>query len=236
MENILNNNINEQEEDELGLLGNDNDELIQTKPSLNLSNFPPCLKKFKFLDGSNENYLIYQSKQFNNATIKLYKSKNNVDGIFKILNGDKKGMVGTYSCTNTGKLFFKISKTNQITPQKNKSKEVLRGRNVNFDENDILNGQFLKLGDKGNIVKELQKLLKQRSQDYNDSSFSKVSNDDTFSGIFDKTTEKAVKNFQNLTSLRTDGLVGNKTWNELKRDIELKESIDIYQKIKTLLF
>lgn len=57
---------------------------------------------------------------------------------------------------------------------------------------------MLRKGDRGNSVKELQKLLK-------------VSVD----GMFGPQTEKAVKKFQAAHGLAVDGLVGPKTWKEL---------------------
>jgi N-acetylmuramoyl-L-alanine amidase len=57
----------------------------------------------------------------------------------------------------------------------------------------------LKIGSKGNEVKELQRLLHL----YED-------------GIFGPITEEAVKEFQKANGLTVDGVVGDKTWAKLK--------------------
>ena len=54
---------------------------------------------------------------------------------------------------------------------------------------------LLKLGSRGNEVKELQDFLEIQSD-----------------GIFGKGTENSVKEFQLMADLTVDGIVGNNTW------------------------
>jgi peptidoglycan hydrolase-like protein with peptidoglycan-binding domain len=61
----------------------------------------------------------------------------------------------------------------------------------------------LRLGSKGDDVKYLQGLL-----NYHDYTV-------TVDGIFGAKTEAAVKKFQKSRGLKVDGIVGQKTWNEL---------------------
>ncbi|MFB2982842.1 peptidoglycan-binding protein [Microseira sp. BLCC-F43] len=61
----------------------------------------------------------------------------------------------------------------------------------------------LRLGSKGDDVKYLQGLL-----NYHDYTV-------TVDGIFGKKNEAAVKQFQKSRGLKVDGIVGQKTWNEL---------------------
>ena len=56
----------------------------------------------------------------------------------------------------------------------------------------------LRIGDKGDEVKKLQKLLKINAD-----------------GVFGAQTEKAVKDFQWGHGLEMDGIVGEKTWSAL---------------------
>jgi N-acetylmuramoyl-L-alanine amidase len=59
----------------------------------------------------------------------------------------------------------------------------------------------LKFGDKGNVIKWLQKRLALKLQD----------------GIFGNDTKAAVKNYQTALKLTSDGAVGGKTWDALLR-------------------
>lgn len=64
----------------------------------------------------------------------------------------------------------------------------------------------LRLGSKGNDVKYLQDLLNYHGYTVN------------VDGIFGAKTEAAVKQFQKSRKLKVDGIVGQKTWNELLAD------------------
>lgn len=66
----------------------------------------------------------------------------------------------------------------------------------------------LRKGDKGESVKNLQKLLIERGYDHI------ITKAD---GIFDDKTEAAVKAFQNNNKLKSDGIVGPKTWEALTK-------------------
>ena len=57
---------------------------------------------------------------------------------------------------------------------------------------------LLKIGTKGNEVKELQEFLNIGAD-----------------GIFGKGTESAVKKWQSANKLTADGIVGNATWNAM---------------------
>lgn len=74
---------------------------------------------------------------------------------------------------------------------------------VSWDAKDVKgkepSGGIVKEGDRGSLVKVIQKLLGGISSD----------------GIFGPKTEQAVKTFQKNRELQQDGIVGQKTWNSL---------------------
>ena len=72
-------------------------------------------------------------------------------------------------------------------------------------------GYPLRFGDSGNSVKLVQSVLNRISQDY--PSIPKLYPVD---GIFGKNTEAAVKKFQSIFGLASDGIVGRATWNKLE--------------------
>ena len=78
----------------------------------------------------------------------------------------------------------------------------------------------LRIGDKGDEVKKLQKLLKINAD-----------------GVFGAQTEKAVKDFQWGHGLEMDGIVGEKTWRALgiKNDSKCVDPSVIYAPLKSCL-
>ncbi|MBQ6232158.1 MAG: peptidoglycan-binding protein [Clostridia bacterium] len=75
--------------------------------------------------------------------------------------------------------------------------------------------QKLQSGDKGDAVTEIQKWL-QKILFYNP--------DKETTGVFDTTTKNAVKAFQSAVGLTSDGIVGEKTYNVLKKAKDSPES------------
>ena len=79
------------------------------------------------------------------------------------------------------------------------------GKNINI--NELLNRKFddlLRIGSKGNDVKEIQELLNKHGYDL------------LSDGIFGQLTEQAVRDFQYKNKLTVDGIVGPKTIAALK--------------------
>lgn len=73
----------------------------------------------------------------------------------------------------------------------------------------------LKLGDRGDYVKELQVLLDLK----------------TIDGIFGPNTEKNVKKFQFESMLTVDGIVGKNTWDSLLSTTDLSEAFEFVEDI-----
>ena len=69
--------------------------------------------------------------------------------------------------------------------------------------------QSLHIGDVGFIVSVLQYMLRELSRDYGDTLNIEIS------GIYDESTESAVKEFQKSNSLYTNGRVDQETWNRI---------------------
>jgi len=76
-----------------------------------------------------------------------------------------------------------------------------------------INKPVLKVGSKGEAVKELQKLLFDNGMFVVDCN--PLSADEAIDGVFGSKTEDAVKVFQHKMFLVEDGIVGNKTWQAL---------------------
>lgn len=83
--------------------------------------------------------------------------------------------------------------------------------------------RLLKIGSRGQAVKELQQLLAQRGYNL------------AVDGVFGPNTETLVKDFQKKVGLTADGLVGNMTWTALKNqpvttypDFQFSGNIDSY--------
>jgi hypothetical protein len=73
---------------------------------------------------------------------------------------------------------------------------------------DLINGKFVKMGMKGDIIGKIQELL--ISKGYKD-----ISKDGKVDKIFGRRTKKMVKNFQSANKLEDDGAVGPLTWGKL---------------------
>ncbi len=100
---------------------------------------------------------------------------------------------------------MKISSTSTTTTLKEKGntvKPIIEQKNKNM---------LLKKGSKGDDVKELQKLLNIKSD-----------------GDFGPATELAVMKFQGQQGLKTDGIVGPKTWSKLQSKNTNKQSTNGY--------
>ena len=74
--------------------------------------------------------------------------------------------------------------------------------------NDLINGKFVKLGMRGDIIGKIQELL--ISKGYKD-----ISKDGKVDKIFGRRTKKMVKDFQSANNLKDDGAVGPLTWGKL---------------------
>jgi hypothetical protein len=73
---------------------------------------------------------------------------------------------------------------------------------------DLINGKFVKLGMRGDIIGKIQELL--ISKGYKD-----ISKDGKVDKIFGRRTKKMVKDFQSANNLKDDGAVGELTWGKL---------------------
>jgi hypothetical protein len=73
---------------------------------------------------------------------------------------------------------------------------------------DLIDGKFVKMGMKGDIIGKIQELL--ISKGYKD-----ISRDGKVDNIFGRRTKKMVKNFQSANNLVDDGAVGPLTWGKL---------------------
>jgi hypothetical protein len=111
-------------------------------------------------------------------------------------------------------------------------------RKVPKTEDDLSKGgYYLTKGDRGELVKKLQKLLANSAEGYAEQFKSETKPGKTpFDGIFGQTTYSVVREFQKDNSLPQDGKVGKLTWDKLKNtrikfdwDINTKE----YQAINT---
>lgn len=92
------------------------------------------------------------------------------------------------------------------------------GNNIELRNADIVQGavssypgKVLKVGSEGDDVKIIQRQLNRISQNY--PGIPKVEED----GIFDDSTKKAVKKFQEVFNLTPDGIVGKQTWYKISR-------------------
>lgn len=85
--------------------------------------FPKCasVKGTAVTDtfGFGTTYIKYRTSVWDKPEIKLYKSADGKTGQYEILDGEKKGGKGTYSCTSDGRLFLDnpTGAPQQSTPQ-----------------------------------------------------------------------------------------------------------------------
>ncbi len=80
------------------------------------------------------------------------------------------------------------------------------------DRQETWDGRTLGFGDIGNSVQQIQIRLNRISKNY--SGIPKIPN---VNGIFDSSTEEAVRAFQRAFNLEEDGLVGKSTWYSIQR-------------------
>ena len=84
---------------------------------------------------------------------------------------------------------------------------------------------FLRLGSEGEYVQQVQRCLNNLSVNNLSANYSTIPilNED---GNFGPETEKAVKSFQNIFSLKEDGIVGPITWDLLSSECEKNDTLD----------
>jgi putative chitinase len=92
-----------------------------------------------------------------------------------------------------------------------------KSSNGNATLSDIANGKaLLRLGSSGNTVLEIQKKLKEKG------ALSKEPD-----GTFDEATKNAIINFQKLTKIRVDGIVGPQTYSKLYGTQDSSQALNI---------
>jgi hypothetical protein len=168
------------------------------------SQFASCAQKFgdvKRTPNGIEFISYTNSKVYKGQTVFLYNNDT-----YKTSTGQN----GKYGCTDTGKVQLYPTSTGTPTSASTTQTRVKpKWRQVNYSSDDILSGKaVLKVGDKGDIVKDLQQLLASQGGGLS----SKTGNPD---GYFGKRTLAAVKQFQGMLSLNQDGIVGKNVWETL---------------------
>jgi len=169
-------------------------------PKLNVINiFPGCIY--------NDPRTINNSGERTNGDYYAIKGNGQFDGLYFYNNyryKDKDGTMKSYSCDSSN--MISLTPSQSTTP-----KQPVKLQTTVNSLDDVLKGQYLHLGSKGNAVKELQiKLGINPPTEY----FGKIT--------FDK-----VKNFQTKNGLNPDGIVGPKTYQTLKdQDFKTAQNIN----------
>jgi hypothetical protein len=101
-----------------------------------------------------------------------------------------------------------VAKTNSSTGNTTTAPSF---NDVKLTSDDLYAGKTVKLGDRGQIVSDIQQLLI-------DKGFTNVSKSKTPDGTFGNRTKRMVQAFQALNGLNDDGVVGKNTWTKLNTD------------------
>ena len=121
---------------------------------------------------------------------------------------------GKWSCTASGKIFLDASNSSSSTTDGgggSSTKPAVSWTDTNATEQDVANGTLIKKFMKGDIVTKIQNHLIKHG--FDNISFSKKAD-----GKFGSRTKKMVMDFQTSKGLKSDGVVGPKTWTELIKD------------------
>lgn len=173
------------------------------------SKFPCVQSKIKLLTfNSPTNSYSFKSSNSDYGYVTIY-----LNGTFT--STGPKYTKGTWSCTETGKIFIQFSE--EPKPQETKKPQFV---DINYTGDDIQNGKLVKYGMKGTIVGTIQNLLIQNG-------FTNVSKSGNPDNIFGSRTFKVVKDFQKDSGLNPDGVVGPKTWSELNKVTNKRPSYEV---------
>lgn len=129
---------------------------------------------------SNIEYLLLSAIWFwNENKLNQYADQNDIKGQTKRINGGYNGLDERLHLYNEILMLLKLSKLSKLQKSEYSNKQTV----------------VLKIGSKGDNVKELQRLLKINAD-----------------GYFGPNTEKAVKKFQSTNNLVPDGIAGKRTF------------------------
>ncbi len=170
----------------------------------------PCIvnqiKTFKISDDAGYKVLGYQSSTPGIGTVYLYE-----DGDFSTENSTRFPNGGVWKCTNTGKIFLNDKGQSNAgeSKQSAKPKPSFDWKTTLATPENVENGELIKVGMYGAIVKQIQQLLINNG-------FKDISKSGVVDGKFGNRTKNMVMSFQKANGLSADGIVGPKTWDALK--------------------
>lgn len=164
----------------------------QSQTSTNTGTWQSCVTSRKDIQyNESKTSATYTSSVENVGDVTL-----NINGTFTAT-GSKFPNGGVWSCTATNRIFLDFSKS---TPQ---AKPKFEWKTTLATPDNVENGEVVKIGMYGSIVKQIQQLLTNSGY--------KVKID----GKFGNQTKNMVMKFQGDMGLKKDGLVGPNTWKKL---------------------
>jgi hypothetical protein len=195
---------------------------VSTNYTSNIDNYPSCIKQMGkpirvagvpfssyTVKGTGDvvNFLFfpYRYTFYNDDPSNLYVKKIEDDTPMAYDKTTKQYLY--YSCLSNNKV--KIGDTTyNLTPT----------RKIPKTEEDLTkSGYYLTIGDRGELVKKIQKLLANNAEGYATMFSQQTKPGKTpFDGIFGKTTQGVVKEYQKDNQITQTGKVDNSTWEKLK--------------------
>lgn len=180
----------------------------ETPTSQQTEGWPDCVTKNTKVTFSQDGTTVsFTSSDSNYGVVTLTKDN-------KFTSTGPKYTKGTWSCTQSGKIFITYKDSESPTPSPvtppttSPTTSKPTWTEVTYTEDDVKNGKFVKRGMKGDIVKKIQEYLKKHG-------FTSYSKSGKTDGLFGGRTYKTVINFQKQKGLVPDGIVGPKTIAEL---------------------
>jgi len=168
----------------------------QTQTSTTTGTWQSCVTSRKDIKyNENKTTATYTSSVENVGNVTL-----NINGTFTAT-GSRFPNGGVWSCSATGKIFLDSVKSSQQTNTQTKPK--FEWKTTLATPDNVENGEVVKIGMYGSIVKQIQQLLTNSGY--------KVKID----GKFGNQTKNMVMKFQGDMGLKKDGLVGPNTWKKL---------------------
>lgn len=168
----------------------------QTQTSTTTETWQSCVTSRKDIKyNENKTTATYTSSVENVGNVTL-----NINGTFTAT-GSRFPNGGVWSCSATGKIFLDTVKSSQQTSTQTKPK--FEWKTTLATPDNVENGEVVKIGMYGSIVKQIQQLLTNSGY--------KVKID----GKFGNQTKNMVMKFQGDMGLKKDGLVGPNTWKKL---------------------
>jgi peptidoglycan hydrolase-like protein with peptidoglycan-binding domain len=149
----------------------------------------------------------------NNKEVNEFLKITAKESLTKVMNNKNVDLV-SINVTETPDEWFKkqsLSKINNIEKEKNSQQKEIIAPSIN----NVQSGKsIIKLNQKGDSVKEIQKMLYDLGYDYLINNFETLQkwND----GIYGKGTKMAVETFQEDNGLKADGIVNKQTLSKLK--------------------